>query len=407
MTYNFKKLPGSVIDVAVELSKEEFAEYFNRIYEDVLAKVEIKGFRPGTAPRELAERAIDKNRVQEQAIGEAIRHGLNEVVKENEWIVIDKPEAKVLSLTDGLKYSGKLVLFPEIKLPDYKKIAQKEMAAAENDVGAIKINDDDISKSLDWLRESRAIAKMVNRGAQKGDAVDINLKVYVDGRSLTNADNQRDRFVLGKGHFFPGFEGQLIGREANQSLKFSLTAPADYWREDLQGKELNFEVKINSVLERRLPTANDEFARNLGKFQDLAALKDSIKDGLFQERKIKGKEKARVRILEEISARSEIDPPQIMVDKILDNLVKEARRAPYRAESSGMGPEAVRSQLEKAARQKVITQLVIYKIAELENLKPTEKELEEERAKVDNHKFHDYIYDVLQSRKVFEFLERQ
>lgn len=395
MTYNFKELPGSVIDVTVELSEEEFDEYFNRIYEDALVKVEIKGFRPGAAPRELAERAIDKNRVQEQAINEAVRRSLSEIVKENDWMVIDKPEVRVLSLVDGLKYSGKLVLFPEIKLADYRGIAKKEMAAARKNFEAIQISGDDIDKSLTWLRESRAITKTVSRGAQKGDVVDVNLKVFIDGRLLTGVDNQRDQFILGRGHFFPGFEDRLIGREAGQNLKFSLAAPADYWQEGLRGKELDFEVKINNVLERQLPAVNDEFARSLGKFPDLAALKNSVRAGLFQERKIKEEEKARVRILEEASSQSEIDLPQIMIDKVLDDMMKEA------------GPEAVRSQLEKAARQKVMTQLVIYKIAELENLKPTEKELEEERAKVDNRKFHDYIYDILQSRKVFEFLEKQ
>lgn len=389
------------MEITVELTKEDFEQYFNNAFNDALKEVDIKGFRKGTAPRELAEKAVDQRAVWEKATNEAVRKTLSGITQENNWIIIDQPQLNILPSKEGLKYSGKLVLFPEIKLPDYKKIAEKEIAVIKESIGAISVSDDEIKKTIDWLRESRATSKSVNRSAKKGDVVDIDFNVSSDGKPLKEIGrNQKDSFVLGQGRLFPEVEEKLVGSSAGSDYNISVAVPNDYWKEDLRGKKLDFEIKVNNVLERDIPPANDEFAQALGKFKNVKELEENIKSGIKQEKESKEKEKARVKILEEITEKAEIDAPKVMIDR-----VKSSLRG---AEQGGVAKQSQ----EEQARQRVNSQLVIYKIAEQEGLKPTEEELKEEKARISNQpgidksKINDYTYDILQSRKVFEFLER-
>ena len=400
MKHSFTKKPGSLIELEVELKKEDFDPYLKMALDSAVANVELKGFRKGSAPQQLAEQAVNKEMVFETAVQSAVKDTLNEICQENNWTFIDQPKLEVVSVDKGIKYKGSLTIFPEIKLADYKKIASEAMSEVKKNIESISVSDEDIKKSIDWLRGSKAKTKAVDREAKEGDVVDIDFETFSNGKLIENASRRHDQFILDKGGFLPGFEEKIINRKSGEKLEFSLTAPADYWQKDLQGKKLDFKISVNNVLERELPEATDEFARGLGKFKDLNELRDQIKSGLQQERETKEKEKAQMKILEKMAEKSKIDFPQIMIDKTLDNLAKEAKED--------------KSKLEEAAKRRLSSQLIIYKIAEEENLKPTEEEVKDEVAKhqhekssLDKQKFYDYIYDVLQTRKVLEFLSKQ
>lgn len=289
MKSNFKKLPSSIVELEVELTKDEFDEYLKETKEQALSKVEIKGFRPGAAPKELAERAIDEEKVFEIAASDAVKRTLDEVVQENEWTLISHPQAEVISRVNGLKYKSRLTLFPEIKLADYKKIAHKIAVELSPKLEELKVEQEEIDKSLEWLLTSRG---------------------------KTTAD------------------------------------------------------------------LNDKFAQDMGVFKNVAELRDSVKKGLLLEKKTREEQKMQIKILEEIAQKSDIDPPEVMIGKM--------------------------------TKKDLLNHLVVYKIAQEENLKPTEEEIETEVEKhrhlqksLDNKKFYDYIYNALQNKKVLEFLEKQ
>ncbi|MFH1758960.1 MAG: trigger factor [Patescibacteria group bacterium] len=300
MKHSFKKLPGSMMELEVDLTQEEFDKYYQPIYEEALSEVELKGFRKGAAPRELSARAVNKAKVFEDATTDAVRFSLNELVQDNKWILVDKPVVEITSGTDGLKYQAKITLFPEVKVADYKKIAKKNIDVRHPIIEKMEVGDEEIEKSLYWLKKSRI-----------KDGVEPNL--------------------------------------------------------------------------------DDEFAKSVGKFESLSDLKSKIRSGLLEEKKWQEKEKTRIKMLEEIAEKSKIDIPQIMVDKTKEN---------YKC-------------AEEEARKRVTNHIIINEIAQKENLRPDEKEIEAEVAKyqhqadqLDKSRFYDYIYGILQNKKVFEFLEK-
>ena len=327
MKSSFTKYPGSIIDLKVDLTLEEFKKYWEPAFEEALANINLKGFRPGQAPREMAKRYVDEEKVFEKAANDAVRFSLNEIIQDNSWTVIDKPQVSIISddpeksfrdlgASKGFTYEAKLIIFPDIELGDYKKIAHKWVEKSAEEIKRIEVTDEELADSLEWLRKSRA-------------------------------------------------------KSTNE-----------------------------------LPELNDEFAQFLGHgFKNLADLKQSVKEGLAQEKQERAREKARIGIIDELIGVSKIDIPQVMIDRTKEQIIKELGAQALADES-----EDQQKKIMEAAGKRVAAQLVIYRIAQLENLNPTEEEVREEMArrdqsqKLDSSRFYDYIYDVLRNKKVLEFL---
>lgn len=276
MKSTIKKLPGSQLDLTVNLNKEEFKEYWDEVFAEALANVHLKGFRPGTAPREMAEQAVDKEKVFSEAANRAVRYALQELSEKNHWTIIDKPQVEVDEKNLEFSFHAVLTLFPEIKLGNYKKIAKKIFSEKID----VKVEPAEVDKALDWLRESR----------KKGDA---------------------------------------------------------------------------------LPELNDEFAKGLGKFQNVGELRDSVAQGVKMEKEFRERDKQRVRVLDEIIKDSDIDVPQVMIEKTLDSFAK--------------GNKELRDKMRDKAKHDVLANLVLFKIAETEKIEYDPKE------GVDNLKVFEYL----------------
>lgn len=290
MTFSFTKLPGSAVRLEVELNPDDFQEYWQSAFDTALAAVHLKGFRPGQAPPLLARRAVDQEKVFQQAAQEAVRYSLHEAVGKNGWTLIDQPKVTLHAGEQGLKYTAEIVIFPDVQIGDYKGIAKRHFSDLKSRQAALGVSAAEIDAAFNWLKKS--------------------------GADISN-------------------------------------------------------------------------------FKDTAEMKASIGEGLLMEKKERQRDKERLRVLEEIVAGAIIDIPQIMID---------------RSRQKGMTDEE--------ARRKVARHLVIYTIARLEELNPTAAEVEERLrahladgrprpgAAVDNHQLYDYIYGIIQSEKVFSFLEK-
>ena len=416
MTTNIEKSPGSLINLEVILSEQEFKSYWEDAHSRAVVNLEIKGFRKGAAPEELARQAIDKEKVFEHAAHEAVRSSLNTIIQEHNWTVIDQPKIEVIEASPlvsagsakklGLKYKADLVVFPEVELGNYKKIAHKVLAQKS----AVQIEPQEVDKTLELVRGSRSKITLANRRAAVGDLIEADISSSAQGKPIEGGHLNNDRFVLGESHFMPGFDEQLMNHSAGETVEFYLTAPEDYWHKDLGGKKIDFQVKLKSVFDRKLPELNDEFAKSLGpNFSSIADVRESVSKGLAFEKEEKEKDRIRAKMLQEIVKASRIDPPEIMVDKTLDTLIKEVKAMVKHSEADPYTDAELKKELGNKARERLLANLVIHKIVETEHLEPTAEEIKDEARlrNLDPEKNYDYNYGIVQHRKVFEFLERQ
>ncbi|MBU6142154.1 trigger factor [Patescibacteria group bacterium] len=419
MKFTEKKLKNSSYDLEVALDHKEFLDYYQPLFDDAVGKVHLKGFRPGTAPKEMASKAVDKERVFEEAVRRAVQATLKEIAEDKEWQIIDQPRIEVLESKEGLKFKAHLTVFPQVDLGDYKKHAAKVLQAEKKEV---KVDEKEIDDTMKWVLNSRAKLARVARDAKKGDVLDMDFTGTADGKALDGASGHADSFVLGDGKFVPGFEENLIGHKEGDKVSFAVTFPKDYWKEDMRNKKVDFAVTVHGVFERTLPELNDEFAKSLGKFETVAELKKNIRDGITKEKSDKEKERVRLKMIEQIIKHATMDIPEPMLQHTLDSMVQEYQE--YRSASQQAGAkqedlsdEALRKQLEPKAKESVATNLVLYQIAKDENLQPTPPEVEEEAKRfantmtseqtktLDPQRLYDYSYSRVQNKKVFDFLE--
>lgn len=418
MKHTSKNLKNSMLELEVELEHKEFLDYYQPILDSALSNVHLKGFRPGTAPKEMADQAVDKEKVFEEAVRRAVQATLKEISLDNDWQIIDQPRIEVLESKEGLKYKANISIFPKVELGDYKSVAKKVLGA---EMKESKVTEKEVEDTVKWILNSRAKLTRVNTEAVKGNVLDIDFEGSAEGKPLDGASGKADSFVLGDGKFVPGFEENLINHKEGDTVEFTVTFPADYWKDDMRNKKVDFKVKVQGVYNRELPELTDEFVKGLGKFESAEDLRKNIRDGIAKEKNEKEKERVRLKVLEQIIKNAKMDLPEAMVSRTLDSMVAEYKE--YAAMSQNENKKKVesdadvRKQLEQKAKDSVSTNLVLYQIAKEEHLEPTPEEVEEdtnkfmgtmrpEQAKnTDPQKLYDYSYGVVQNRKVFSFLE--
>ncbi len=305
-----------------------------------------------------------------------------------------------------------------IKLPDYKKIASEVKRQK------IEVLEEEVKETLDWVRKSRAKFSQKLGPCQKGDWVEIEYS----SPQLENGLKRKDAFFLGKGQLIPGFEDNIEGMEIGEERRLVLTIPQNHYRKDLAGKKVEFSVKMCSVQRAEFPELTDEFARSLGKFENLEALKKSVREGIYLEKEEIESKRVRAEILSKIVQAAEIKPPKELVEKeknlMLENLKKDIAnnlKIPFEKYLQRLNKtqKEIEEYYYQQAENLVKGFLVIKEISKRENIEVKEEEIEEEINKILKHypsietaqkeldleKLKLYIKDRIEAEKTLEFLE--
>ena len=459
MKVNIKKLSSNQIELEVEISAVKMENYFQLAASELSKNMRVNGFRPGKVPIEIVEREKSSQKLYDQASNLAIQKTLTKAILDlptgkaglptdkagNQIKIVGQPNIVVLQIAQGnpMKYKATFSIIPEVKLENYKglKIKRKKL----------KVEDKEIDKSLDYIQKSRAKLITVNRPAEKGDRVEIDFITRSSGVKIEGGESKNQPILLGESRFVPGFEEKLIGMKSGEEKEFSLIVPQDWPRKNLANKNLDFQVnpapeprrrtsslrgrqvrcrvKMNLVQKRDIPKLSDEFAKNLGKFQSLTHLKENIKKGLLQEKKIKDKERIRGELIEKVAESLEINIPQALIDIELNKMVEELRQG--LSENMGLDFNKYLSQIKKTiedlkrewqdqAKKRVKIGLALEAIAKKEKIEVTQEEVEsrinedlkrypnteEIKKNIDSNLLKEYTKNILRNEKVFELLEK-
>ena len=223
---------------------------------------------------------------------------------------------KEMVVTYPLLFKIKVSVLPEIKLPDYKEIVSKV------DGKEITVEPNEIEEALNYLQKSRAKFSQVNRPAEAKDFIEIEYQ----NKDINDGKEVKDRFILGEGGFLKDFEDNVIGMKAGEEKEFIAKFPpasnaersSAGWentpRKDLGGKDGSFKVKMILVQKMELPEINDDFAKSLGAFDTLVALKENLKGGITLEKQESERQRKRGEILNKISGKIAFDLPEKMVE---------------------------------------------------------------------------------------------
>lgn len=378
-----------------------------------------KGFRPGKAPYELIEQKYGGEAILAEALEDLIWQTLQQAVKQEELRTVGQPQIEPLKQAYGNDFSYKVVLslLPELKLGDIDSIKVKKEQP--------KVEQKEVDKVLDNLRGMRATEVKVDRAAKQGDMVEIDFVGTVDKVALEGGSAKGYKLVLGDKQMIPGFEEEVVGMKAGEEKTFKINFPKDY-KQDLAGREAEFNVTVQTVFERKLPELNDEFAKGLGQ-QDVAGLKKAIQDNLEAESMQKEQQRQELEMLHKlVEATTFGDIPKMLIDNELHRIKHEleydltqqgTKFADY-LQHLGKKEDEFMKELRPKAEERVKTALIMKQLSEEKNIIPTDEEIDHELSMLKTQyegnaqaqeqlataEYREYIHTTLANRKVIEWL---
>lgn len=423
MDVKTKKLPKSQLELEFNLTADEFKEHMEHAVEHLKKHVKVDGFRPGQAPASMVEDKIKPEALLMEAGDHAVRHVYLDYIKEQKLEPVGNPEVSIVKIAKGSEFVFKAVitLLPDVELPDYKEIAKKVKGQE------ISVTDQEVQDSINYLQKTRAKFSAHNNPAEKKDFVEIKYS----SKDISEGKEVDDKFILGEGGFVPGFEEAVVGMKAGEEKNAKITFPANYMKKELAGKEVEFKIKVISVQKVEYPELNDEFAKQLGAFDTLVALKTNIKEGLTAEKTEQEKQRRRGEILEKIAEKSKFEMPTAMVEYEKERLLEDLKHRisqglnisfeQYLA-SVKKTEDEIKETYQKEAEKRLRGFLVLRELGKKENVEISDKEIEEETTKalenyrnqhaghdhdeIDLNELKEYTKGVIQNEKIFQILEK-
>jgi len=424
-----KKLPKSLVEFEITVAWADWEKYLDKAAAEASEEIKIPGFRPGKAPRNLVEQKVGAGLLLNNAAEKAVQKSYVDFIVKEKLDVLGNPKVEIDELVNGkdLTYKVIVAVMPTLTLKDeYKKEIKK--VNAEFAARPVAATDGEVEKELEQLANSRVKLVTVNRAVASGDSAEIDFSVFVDGALIEGGESKNHPMVVGNGVFIPGFEENLVGMSAGDEKEFELSFPQEYHKKDLAGKNATFKVKVNLVQERQTPEINDEFAKSLGTFENLEALKKNMQEGIEHENKHKLDEEKRTQFLDKIVDNVEVDLPEVMIEEETKKMLLEFEQ---QTQSMGMNLDQYLAQLKKEkkdlekdwqpqAAKRVKSALALREIVKMEEIKLEAAEIEAEMNKtvqyyknvkdfdknIDMERLYSYTKGVLENEEVFKMLEK-
>ncbi|CAN5216665.1 trigger factor [soil metagenome] len=303
MKSTVETLSPTRVRLAVEVPFDELKPSFDAAYKKIGAQVKVPGFRPGKVPGRILEQRFGRPAILEQVINDAIPKAYGEAIRDNEVRVLGQPEIEVTNIEDGaaVSFTAEVDVRPEITLPD--------TAALAVTVDDIVVPEDEIDEQVGLLRERFATLTGVERAAQDGDYVSIDLDATVDGEPVEGGSTTGLSHEVGSGGLLDGLDEALVGMSAGDSTTFQTELPAG----DAEGATADVAVTVRSVKAKDLPELDDEFAQTASEFDTLDELRTDVRTRLERVKAMQQGGQARDRLVETLIEAVDVPLPESVV----------------------------------------------------------------------------------------------
>lgn len=349
--------------------------------EDMRARANIPGFRPGKVPIAHLKRLYGKSAMAEvvnDAVGEATRsiatdHKLKLAAEPK--VTFPEDEAELTAVIEGrgdLAYTVAIEILPAIEVGDFKKIKLVK--------DVTEVTETDIDEALTRIADQNRpfSPRPESEAAQDGDRLTIDFVGTIDGEAFEGGTSQGINLVLGSKSFIPGFEDQLIGVKAGEERTVNVTFPEEYQAPHLAGKAASFAVKVTEVAAPGEVKLDDEFAKTLG-IESFDKLREAIKDQIAREDSAQSRRRLKRRLLDVLDGEYQFDlPPSLVeqeVEAIWRNLTADMERAGKSFADEGTSEEEAKADYRKIAERRVRLGLLLAEVGEKNEIKVLDEEI--------------------------------
>jgi trigger factor len=349
-----ENLSPTRVRLTVEVPFDELEPSVDAAYRKIAAQVNVPGFRRGKVPPRIIDQRFGRGVVLQEAVQDALPQLYTSALDEAKVTPLGNPDISMSDLDDGaeLKFTAEVDVRPEIELPDWSDL--------ELQVSDAEVSDEQVDAGVQALRERFGSLMSVERPAQAGDFVVIDLSARTDGEPVEGGQATGVSYKIGSGDLVPGLDDAVTGMSAGESRTFATTLLGDH-----AGEEVECDVTVTAVKEQELPPLDDEFAQMASEFDTLGELRADVREQLIRVRRMEQALEARDKGLDALLSMVEVPLP--------DHFIR-AQVSDHFAEGDH-GEEDHRSEVEADVRKGLTTQLVLDEIVKREQLNPTPEEL--------------------------------
>ena len=386
MSVKWEKQEGNTGTLTVEVPAEEVTTGLDKAFKKVVKQVQAPGFRKGKMPRQMFEKMYGVEALYNDALDFILPEAYANAVEEAGVEPIDRPEIDIEQMEKGktLIFKAVVTLKPEVKLGDYKGL---EVTRQETEV-----TDEEIEAQLQ--DRQKAFAEMVVKEdgtVENGDTIKLDFEGFVDGEAFEGGKAEQYDLEIGSGSFIPGFEEQLVGLKQGEEKDVEVNFPEEYHAAELAGKPAVFKVKVQEIKAKEVPELDDELAKEIDEeVESLDALRAKLKETTLEEKKAASETALRDDLVEAAARNAEVEIPEVMVNSEVDRMMGEfEQRLQMQGmnlelyfQFSGQNEEALRTQMNDDAQNRVRVSLVLEAIGKAENVEVAEEDINAELEKM-------------------------
>ena len=333
----------------------------------------------------MIEQMYGKGVFLEDAVNALIPEHYSKALGECELEIVSQPKIDLVQTEPGkaLIFTAEVAVKPEVTLGEYKGV---EVPKSE-----IEVTDEEVDAEVKKEQEknSRTI-NVEDRAAQLNDIVTIDFEGSVDGVPFDGGQATEYPLTLGSNTFIPGFEDQLVGAKVGDDVDVKVTFPEEYQAKELAGKEAIFKCAVKKIEAKELPELDDDFAKDVSEFDTLAEYKEHVKTNLVEKKENEAKHAKEDAAVDKIIENAQMDIPEAMLEtqcrQMLDDFSRRMQSQGLSMDQyfqfTGMTAEKMMEDMKPQALKRIQTRLVLEKVAEVENIQPTEEEVNEEISKM-------------------------
>lgn len=360
----------------IEIPEADITSEIDKAYNDLKKTAKIKGFRQGKAPRRVLQRIYQKE-VHADITARLIQTSFAEALKQTELKAIGEPQIDPSEMKEHspYRYQATIEIAPEIADIDFKGIDLKKTVYPITDV--------EIETQIKMLQKNLARMEPVNdpRPCQQGDPVIVDYEGFKGGQPYDEVQKTENfTLKLGDGHILKAFDDGIIGMQAGETRRFEVQFPEDYFNKALAGQAVEFAVTLKEIRKEVLPEIDDEFAKRLGPYETVDAVKAAIRDNLQKGYSKRTEQELNEQIFQALIAKSPFEVPDTLVNYELEGILDEAERAftyhNMSLEEVGQTREKMAEKYRDTAEKQVKRYLMLNKIIGQENLSLSDEELE-------------------------------
>ena len=379
MKVTVEQAPESEAILTVELDWDEVEKASERAYRKLAQQYNVPGFRRGKAPRSMIERMVGKDTVYQEGLEELVDQSYRKAIVEHNLQPVARPNVDMPAIEYGQPYTftARVPVLAPVTLGDYQAIRVEQPP--------IEVSDEEVDDVIERIRQDQAEKLPVERPAQLGDYVTMDLKLTVGEKEVSNLHDNEFELVLERPGIFAGMDDEVIGMKEGESKEFTTTIPEDYSNPDLAGKEAHYDVKLLAVKVRELPEVDDELAKSSGDFENVEQLRQAVRQQLMVQKINDARRTLRDEVVNKAIEGATVEPHQALVDDEIHSMEHETERMlaqsrltlPQYLSIMQKSPEEYRKELEPDARQRVKRDLVLNEVAEAEGLSASQEEVEQ------------------------------